>query len=103
MAEQFAAALLAQLVAAHVPVDPELLAFEPISTGKHNSSYFVHGAGNGLLLPFVMRFNLPERKAKFAKIAALLGAEATSDIGTMAERAIASVRKALRTPHSGGQ
>jgi aminoglycoside phosphotransferase (APT) family kinase protein len=50
MAEQFAAALLAQLVAAHIPVDPELLAFEPISTGKHNSSYFVHGAGNGLVL-----------------------------------------------------
>lgn len=32
-----------------------------------------HGAGNGLLLPFVMRFNLPTRKAKLARIAGLLG------------------------------
>jgi alcohol dehydrogenase class IV len=32
-----------------------------------------HGAGNGLLLPFVMQFNLPLRKKKFARIAALLG------------------------------
>jgi alcohol dehydrogenase class IV len=32
-----------------------------------------HGAGNGLLLPFVMRYNLPARQPAFAKIAALLG------------------------------
>src|SRR5438552_9485499 len=32
-----------------------------------------HGAGNGLLLPFVMRFNLPVRVPQFARIAALLG------------------------------
>ncbi len=32
-----------------------------------------HGAGNGLLLPYVMRFNLPERKATFGRIAQLLG------------------------------
>ena len=32
-----------------------------------------HGAGNGLLLPHVMRFNLPTRVAEFARIAALLG------------------------------
>ena len=32
-----------------------------------------HGAGNGLLLPFVMRFNLPARRARFAAIARLLG------------------------------
>jgi alcohol dehydrogenase class IV len=32
-----------------------------------------HGAGNGLLLPYVMRFNLPERKGAFARIAELLG------------------------------
>ncbi|MEO8498698.1 MAG: iron-containing alcohol dehydrogenase, partial [Planctomycetota bacterium] len=55
-----------------------------------------HGAGNGLLLPFVMRFNLPERKEKFAKIAELLGAEADSDIDTMAERAIASIEQLKR-------
>jgi alcohol dehydrogenase class IV len=32
-----------------------------------------HGAGNGLLLPFVMRFNLPERVETFGRIARLLG------------------------------
>lgn len=32
-----------------------------------------HGAGNGLLLPYVMRFNLPERQAAFARVARLLG------------------------------
>ncbi|MDA1055494.1 MAG: iron-containing alcohol dehydrogenase [Planctomycetota bacterium] len=55
-----------------------------------------HGAGNGLLLPFVMRFNLPERKAKFAKIAELLGEELNSNIDTMAERAIARVEQLKR-------
>ena len=34
-----------------------------------------HGEGNGLLLPFVMRFNLPERIPELARIAALLGEE----------------------------
>ncbi|HUG70731.1 MAG TPA: iron-containing alcohol dehydrogenase [Pirellulaceae bacterium] len=55
-----------------------------------------HGAGNGLLLPFVMRFNLPERKTKFAKIAEFLGAEPSSDSDVMAERAIASVEQLKR-------
>ena len=32
-----------------------------------------HGAGNGLLLPFVMRFNLPQREAEMARLAPLLG------------------------------
>jgi alcohol dehydrogenase class IV len=32
-----------------------------------------HGAGNGLLLPHVMRFNLPARRKEFAAIARLLG------------------------------
>jgi alcohol dehydrogenase class IV len=55
-----------------------------------------HGAGNGLLLPFVMRFNLPMRKAKFASIALLLRAEVTSDIDTMGERAIESIEQLKR-------
>jgi len=55
-----------------------------------------HGAGNGLLLPFVMRFNLPKRKDKFAKIAEWLGAAASSNIDTMAERAIASIEQLKR-------
>lgn len=41
----------------------------PIGAVLHCS----HGAGNGLLLPYVMRFNLPACPEKFAKIASLLG------------------------------
>jgi len=55
-----------------------------------------HGAGNGLLLPFVMRFNLPERKEKFARIAELLDAESSSDIDTMAELAITCIEQLKR-------
>ena len=57
-----------------------------------------HGAGNGLLLPFVMRFNLPERRATFARIATMLG-EDTSDRAeaAAAELAISAVEKLKRT------
>jgi alcohol dehydrogenase class IV len=53
-----------------------------------------HGAGNGLLLPYVMRFNLPKRQAAFARVAELLG----EDIGGLsedaaAERAVIAVEK----------
>lgn len=55
-----------------------------------------HGAGNGLLLPYVMRYNLPVRQAAFAKIAALLG-ENTSAFGfseaAAAERGIVAVER----------
>jgi aminoglycoside phosphotransferase (APT) family kinase protein len=54
MAQQFEPDLLAQLVAAHLAglpdVDPGRLSFEPVSTGKHNTSYYVSGAGRGLIL-----------------------------------------------------
>lgn len=53
-----------------------------------------HGAGNGLLLPFVMRYNLPVRTAAFAKIAALLGEDVAGlDEAAAAERAIAAVER----------
>src|SRR5262249_25522899 len=53
-----------------------------------------HGAGNGLLLPFVMRFNLPARRKEFASIARLLGEDTTGlDEQTAAERAVTSVEK----------
>lgn len=60
----------------------------PIGGATHCS----HGAGNGLLLPYVMRFNLPARKKEFAAIASLLG----EDVGKLngvqaAERAITAV------------
>jgi alcohol dehydrogenase class IV len=34
-----------------------------------------HGAGNGLLLPYVMKFNRPAREAAFARLAWLLGVD----------------------------
>jgi alcohol dehydrogenase class IV len=43
----------------------------PVGGAVHCS----HGAGNGLLLPAVMRFNLPARLPQFARIAQLLGEE----------------------------
>jgi alcohol dehydrogenase class IV len=49
-----------------------------------------HGAGNGLLLPFVMRFNLPARKREFAQIADWLGEPAVP------EKAIEAVEKIKR-------
>ena len=56
-----------------------------------------HGAGNGLLLPFVMRFNLPERRATFARIATLLGEDtAGRDEAAAAELAISAVEKLKR-------
>ena len=62
----------------------------PIGGATHCS----HGAGNGLLLPFVMRFNLPARISRFARIAALLGEDVAGfDETTAAERAIAAVER----------
>lgn len=52
-----------------------------------------HGAGNGLLLPFVMRFNLPQRTAAFARIATLLGEPSDGDPALAAEQAIAAVER----------
>ncbi len=53
-----------------------------------------HGAGNGLLLPYVMRFNLPVRIARFASIARLLG-ENVSELSDelAAERAVEAVER----------
>jgi alcohol dehydrogenase class IV len=60
----------------------------PVGGAVHCS----HGAGNGLLLPYVMRFNLPERRATFARIARLLGGEMNGlSEDAAAERAIALV------------
>jgi alcohol dehydrogenase class IV len=41
----------------------------PVGGAVHCS----HGVGNGLLLPYVMRFNLPARQKAFADIAGFLG------------------------------
>ncbi len=53
-----------------------------------------HGCGNGLLLPAVMRFNLPARVPQFANIARLLGEDVLGLTERQAaERAVAAVEK----------
>lgn len=53
-----------------------------------------HGAGNGLLLPFVMEFNLPTRKREFAQIAEWLGEDVRGlDESKSAMRAVSAVEK----------
>jgi len=60
----------------------------PIGGATHCS----HGAGNGLLLPHVMRFNLPTRVERFARIAQLLGRETAGLSSTeAAQAAVAAV------------
>lgn len=62
----------------------------PVGGAVHVS----HGAGNGLLLPFVMRFNLPVRRREFAKIARMLGTDtAGMDELQAAEAAVTAVEK----------
>jgi alcohol dehydrogenase len=57
----------------------------PVGGAVHCS----HGCGNGLLLPWVMRFNLPARVPEFARIARLLGEDCTGlDERQAAERAV---------------
>lgn len=62
----------------------------PIGGATHCS----HGAGNGLLLPYVMRFNLPGRERELAAIARLMG-ENTAGLSEReaAELAIAAVER----------
>jgi alcohol dehydrogenase class IV len=62
----------------------------PVGGAVHCS----HGAGNGLLLPYVMRFNLPARVKEFATIARLLGedVQGLSDQAA-AEKAVAAVER----------
>lgn len=60
----------------------------PVGGATHCS----HGAGNGLLLPHVMRFNMPSRTREFARIAQLLGEDVSGlRVEDAAERAIAAV------------
>lgn len=50
-----------------------------------------HGGGNGLLLPFVMRFNLPQREAKLARMAKLL--DPICDFSSQMEGAELAIRQ----------
>jgi alcohol dehydrogenase class IV len=56
-----------------------------------------HGAGNGLLLPYVMRFNLSARIPEFARIAQLLGEDTVGLTDeAAAERSITAVERLRR-------
>jgi alcohol dehydrogenase class IV len=60
----------------------------PVGGAVHCS----HGCGNGLLLPWVMRFNLPVRQLEFGRIARLLGEDVMGlQEQEAAERAIQAV------------
>jgi alcohol dehydrogenase class IV len=62
----------------------------PVGGATHCS----HGAGNGLLLPFVMRYNLSARLNEFATIARLLGEEMSGlKDEEAAERAVVAVER----------
>src|SRR5262245_66575574 len=47
----------------------------PVGAAVHVS----HGAGNGLLLPYVMRYNLPAQAEAFGHVAELLGDDTTGE------------------------
>jgi len=65
----------------------------PIGGALHCS----HGEGNGLLLPYVMRYNLPGREPEFARIAELLGQDVRRlSLAEAAERAIVAVEELNR-------
>ena len=65
----------------------------PLGGATHCS----HGAGNGLLLPFVMRYNLPARRYQLAVIARLLGADVDGrSEAEAAEAAISAVEQLRR-------
>jgi alcohol dehydrogenase class IV len=58
------------------------------------ATHCAHGAGNGLLLPFVMRFNLPARRRELANVARLLGADVAGlDEQEAAEMAVREVER----------
>jgi alcohol dehydrogenase class IV len=82
------AALLAGLAFSNVGVAVVHALEYPVGGATHCS----HGCGNGLLLPAVMRFNLPARKKEFATIARLLGEDlAGLDEDAAAQRAVEAV------------
>jgi aminoglycoside phosphotransferase (APT) family kinase protein len=87
MAETFPGDLLARLVVAHLALDADRLAFDRISTGKHNTSYYVRGAGQELVLrispPDDAGFLFYERRmmAQEPQIHSLLRTETTVPVG----------------------
>lgn len=70
----------------------------PVGGATHCS----HGTGNGLLLPYVMEFNLPARRPQFAAIARLLGEDVAGlsedDAAHRAVRAVEQLRADIGIP-----
>jgi alcohol dehydrogenase class IV len=69
----------------------------PVGGATHCS----HGAGNGLLLPFVMRFNLPMRRKEFARIGRLLNEEVienSHDPGMLAVESVEQLKRDIGIP-----
>lgn len=88
------AALLAGLAFSNCAVAAVHALEYPLGGALHCS----HGAGNGLLLPYVMRFNRPAREREFARIAELLGAETAGlSPGEAADLAITTVEELRRS------
>jgi alcohol dehydrogenase class IV len=92
------AALLAGMAFSNVGVALVHAMEYPVGGAVHCS----HGAGNGLLLPYVMRFNLRAKPAAFARIAHLLGENIVGlSEHAAAEKAVTAVdalRKAIGVP-----
>lgn len=87
------AATLAGLAFSNVGVALTHALEYPIGGAVHCS----HGEGNGVLLPHVMRFNLPGREAEFARVAELLGrSTAGLPLAAAAEQAIDAVQQISR-------
>jgi len=83
-------ALLAGLAFSNVGVAAVHALEYPVGGAVHCA----HGRGNGLLLPYVMRFNLQARTREFATIARLLGEEVAGlDEPSAAQRAVAAVER----------
>jgi alcohol dehydrogenase class IV len=84
------AATLAGLAFSNVGVAVVHALEYPVGGATHCS----HGAGNGLLLPFVMRYNLPARRHQLAVIGRLLGTDGGGKSEAhAAEAAIAAVEQ----------
>ncbi|MEX0938520.1 MAG: iron-containing alcohol dehydrogenase [Pirellulales bacterium] len=71
----------------------------PLGAAVHCS----HGAGNGLLLPYVMEFNRPQRTARLARVAELLGestaGRSEADAARRAVDRVVSLRREIGIPH----
>src|SRR6478672_10092430 len=70
----------------------------PVGAAVHCS----HGCGNGLLVPHVMRYNLPGRERDFGYIAELLGDDTTGEFeagaAEMAIKAVEDLRRDIGIP-----